>query len=232
MTMIEEHKPLDDQINSPSNWESRKALSSYHFEFGRMDPRWDTVVGLGRFQGDWSKELTQVTETATPRTWRTRQKEVSLQIEQEEYDLLKSGTGVDAIIGNFEYKLPKKFKEMGKMFGLEKSASRVHIQMPGSVFNIHIDKLRKVSPESRPDDIIRIMVHLNDYEHGHFMQYGNYVHQFWKAGDFYTFDWRHVPHSTANASLTPRSILLITGVKTAETEKFLRQAKNSSYIEI
>ena len=221
-----------EETTSPSNWEARKEKSSYHFEFGRMDSRWDTVQGLGKFSGSWDSELAKVIETATPRTWRTRQKDVSLQIEQEEYDLIQSGAGADTIIGNFEYKLPEKFKQMGKMFKLEKSASRVHVQMPGNVFNMHIDKLQKISPESNANDIIRIMVHLNDYEHGHFMQYGNYVHQFWKAGDFYTFDWKHVPHSTANASFTPRVILLVTGVRTQETEEFLRKANNRPSIEI
>lgn len=228
MNLLDNNKEIDKR----SNWEVRKSKSAYHFEFGRMDPRWDSVNGLGKFSGDWKLELSAVIETATPRTWRTRQKDVSLQIEEEEYDLIKSGTGADAIIGNFEYNLPRKFRDMAEMFCLDKMAARVHVQMPGNVFTMHIDKLKKVSPESHPDDIIRIMVHLNDYEHGHFMQYGNYVHQFWKAGDFYTFDWKHVPHSTANASLTPRVILLITGVMTPEAREFLSKAKNNSVIEV
>lgn len=231
--MTQDYNILQEEDNvTSSNWEARKAKSSYHFEFGRFDSRWDTVQGLGKFSGDWSAELNQVIETATPRTWRTRQKDISVQIEQEEYDLIQSGAGIDTIIGNFEYRLPKKFKEMGRMFGLDKFACRIHVQMPGNVFNMHIDKLRKISPDDKPDDIIRIMVHLNDYEHGHFMQYGNYVHQFWKAGDFYTFDWRHVPHSTANASLSPRTILVVTGVKTPSTAEFLLKAKNKSSIEV
>ena len=60
------------------------------------------------------------------------------------------------------------------------------------------------------------MVMLNDWEPGHFIQYGNFVHTQYCAGEIYSFDWFNSPHCTANAGRGPRSTLLVTGVATPE----------------
>jgi hypothetical protein len=44
----------------------------------------------------------------------------------------------------------------------------------------------------------------------------------WAAGEVTTFDWLNVPHCTANAGLSPRVTLQITGIRTKQTEDFLR----------
>jgi hypothetical protein len=43
----------------------------------------------------------------------------------------------------------------------------------------------------------------------------------WAAGEVTTFDWLNVPHCTANAGLSPRVTLQITGIRTEQTEDFL-----------
>ena len=55
-----------------SNWEKLKIKSKYHFDTTVMDPNWDCVIELGKFTGDWSKELEIVKETSKPVSWRTR----------------------------------------------------------------------------------------------------------------------------------------------------------------
>jgi hypothetical protein len=40
--------------NMKSSWEETKKRSQYHFDPMAMDSRWDTVIKLGQFQGDWS----------------------------------------------------------------------------------------------------------------------------------------------------------------------------------
>lgn len=214
-----------------SNWEIQRAKSAYHFDPKVMDPRWDTVIGIGRVSGDWKDEVEQVLETAKTVTWRDRAKTglPNSLVDAEEYDLVQAGAAADLPIADFEYNLTPKFKAICEMIGLENREDRVHVQWTGQVFSLHIDKLEKFNP-SDPSKIMRIMINLTDWEPGHFMQYGNFNHTRWRTGDIYTFDWRHVPHSSANASLRPRVSLLTTGVVGAKTREFLNLARNQREI--
>ena len=45
--------------NAESAWEHSKKTSRYHFRTDVIDPRWDCVIGIGRFVGDWTQELEQ-----------------------------------------------------------------------------------------------------------------------------------------------------------------------------
>ena len=218
---------------SESNWELQKSKSSYHFDTSIVDPRYDNVQGLGKFTGDWSQELEQVIESARPVSWRTRSKtgEAGKWIDQEEYDLKEANADPNMIITNMEYNLSPVFREMCDKIGLANREDRIHVQWPGQVFTIHIDKLEKIYPED-PTKVMRIMIQLTDWEQGQFAQYGNYTHQGWKAGDIYTFAWKHTPHSSANASLKPRVSLLTTGIKTKTTRDFLKEAFDKKEIQI
>jgi len=218
-----------------SNWEKLKIKSKYHFDTTVMDPNWDCVIELGKFTGDWSKELEIVKETSKPVSWRTRgdpdkPARPEEELASEEYDLAIAGADPTLIISNFDYKLPDIFKKMCDAIGLANRMDRVHVQMPGQVFNKHLDKLEKFNPED-PSKIMRIMIQLTDWDQGHFSQYGNFTYQGWKAGDIHTFDWHNVPHSSANAGLTPRVSLLTTGTLTEKTIKFLA-ANNKNVIEV
>ena len=104
---------------------------------------------------------------------------------------------------------------------------RLHVQHPGQVWNLHLDKLEKWNPTD-PAKVMRVMIALNDWEPGHFFSYGNYVHTGWHAGDVTTFDWQNLPHSTANAGHAPRITLQMTGVITDKTRDFLRILRSKS----
>jgi hypothetical protein len=103
--------------------------------------------------------------------------------------------------------------------------NRIHVQRPGEVWNLHIDKLQKWCPED-PGRIMRVMIQLTDWQPGQFWAYGNYHYKQWRAGDVTTFDWANVPHSTANAGHYPRVTFQITGVRTDTTDKFLEELKD------
>jgi hypothetical protein len=103
--------------------------------------------------------------------------------------------------------------------------ARIHVQTPGQVWNLHLDKLEKWMPAD-PTQVVRYFVQLTDWQPGHFWSYGNYMWSGWQAGDVSTFDWLNVPHSTANAGHTPRATLQVTGIKTSATNKFLNTLKN------
>ena len=100
----------------------------------------------------------------------------------------------------------------------------IHVQMPGEVWNLHIDKLGKWCPED-PSRVMRIFVQLTDWQPGQFWEFGNYHWNQWSAGDVTCFDWQNMPHSTANAGHHPRVTLQITGVITEQTKKFLAELK-------
>ena len=209
-----------------SNWEITRARSQYHFDTTQMDPRWDTVQHLGHIEPDWVTELAAAISTSQPVTWRTRGrdsdplKRASEEHDQEDYDLEQQGYGRDYVVTNLNYDLAPVFQRIADQFGLEKSMARIHVQHPGQVWNLHLDKLEKWMPAD-PAQVVRYFVQLTDWQPGHFWSYGNYSWTGWRAGDVSTFDWWNVPHATANAGQVPRATLQITGIRTAATDQYL-----------
>lgn len=216
-----------------SSWETRKALSKYHFDNFKMDNNYDTVIRLGTIKGDWSSELKTIIDTSKSATWETRGYKGEGVVAPredliaEEYDLEKTGYAKDHKITHLNWNIPTVLKEMSNLFGLDDCMERIHVQMPGEVWNLHLDKLEKWAPEE-PWRVMRIMIQLTDWEQGHFWSYGNYNFSQWRAGDVTTFDWKNVPHSTANAGHNPRVTFQLTGVATEKTNEFLARLKRFS----
>jgi len=228
-----------------SSWEKLKAKSIYHFDKTVMDPRWDSVIPIGRFDGEWQDEVQWLIENSKESTWRNRQygsdtnrgnansdgnTPPSNWVHEEENDLIRAGAKPDMVICKMGYELPPKIQKMCDMIGLERGHDKAHVQMTGQVFNIHIDKLDTIYDED-PDDVMRIFIFLTDWEPGHFLGFGNYTHR-WRAGDIITFDHVNCPHYTANAALVPRVSVVTTGVKSEKTCEFLKMAKSVPSIKI
>lgn len=210
-----------------SAWETTRARSEYHFDTEKWNPKWDRVERVGYIEPCWTEELNTVINNAQPVTWRTRGRATDpLQRQAEEYnqedhDLVQQGYGTDYVITDLTYELPRVFQTIADQFGLEKTMARIHVQRPGQVWNLHLDKLEKWMPAD-PGQVRRYFIQLTDWQQGHFWSYGNYCYTRWHAGDVTTFDWLNVPHSTANAGHLPRVTLQITGVATPESEKYIR----------
>jgi hypothetical protein len=213
-----------------SNWELLRQRSQYHFDTAVIDPRWDTIISVGHIQPCWQQELEQVLASAHSVTWRTRGrdndplKRNAQEYDQEDYDLEQQGYGRDHIVTDLEYRVPMTLQNIADQFALDQVMVRVHVQRPGQVWNLHLDKLEKWMP-SDPTRVVRYFIQLTDWQPGHFWSYGNYVYQGWHAGDVTTFDWLNVPHATANAGHVPRATLQITGIETAGHVKFLNTLK-------
>jgi len=180
-----------------SDWAVTKQRSQYHFDNSIMDPRWDTVQHLGNIKTDWTTELQSVIDNAKPVTWRTRGRDndplarPDLDYDREEYDLERIGMGRDYIVTNLSYELPQLFQRIADQFALDSSMARIHVQTPGQVWNLHLDKLEKWMPAD-PTQVVRYFVQLTDWQPGHFWSYGNYMWSGWRAGDVSTFDWLNV----------------------------------------
>ena len=233
-----------DQDQYESSWEWTRANSRYHFDYTRRDQPGEYYFPLGRFEGDWSAELADTMERMTsPITWATRKyspyynKEDGTQIQstmikQEERDLARSGFDVNLQLTDVLEKddIGPMISKMYEFFAIDNPWVRLHIQKPGQMFNLHIDKLYERSDD--PMDTVRIIVHLADWEPGQFYQYGTYTLSHWRAGDIHTFDWPNVPHATANASHSLRPTLMMTGLKTARTREILAAATADSIYRI
>lgn len=215
-----------------SSWTETKLNSKYHFDTTVVDGRFDSVVQLGKINPVWTRDIEKIIDDSRPSTWRTRGnpedplKRDTDEFIQEEYDLDRIGIGKNHIVSNISHTIPDSLLPAINLFALEKCSSRLHVQYPGQVWNLHIDKLQKWNPED-PSKVVRILIHLTDWQPGHFWSYGNIVHTGWRSGDITSFDWQNTPHSTANAGHTPRITLQITGVKTEKTNIYLHQLKTT-----
>lgn len=209
-----------------SNWELLRQRSKYHFNNFLVDPKYDTVKRIGTIQPFWNDYIKTVIEESKAVTWRTRGrlhdplKRQDSEYDQEDYDLEIQGYGKDFVVTNLNYDVPDIFLPLLQQFSLDKLMARIHVQMPGQVWNLHLDKLEKWMPQD-PSVVVRYFIQLTDWQQGHFWNYGNYMYSGWKAGEITTFDWMNVPHSTANAGHSPRITLQLTGIYTDNTKKFL-----------
>jgi hypothetical protein len=161
-----------------------------------------------------------------PATWATRGYKgegvhiPSEDLAAEEYDIERVGADPQMIITHMNWQIPMSLKRIVDQFGLTDCMTRIHVQRPGEVWNLHIDKLQKWSPED-PARVMRIFVQLTAWQPGQFWEYGNHHWNQWRAGSVTTFDWANIPHCTANAGHHARVTLQLTGVRTEKTNEFL-----------
>tara|TARA_R110000751_G_scaffold282886_1_gene386171 strand:+ start:1088 stop:1756 length:669 start_codon:yes stop_codon:yes gene_type:complete len=215
-----------------SSWEQLKLRSNYHFDSEIMDPLYDTVDRVGQIHLSMEQsQLDTLVEESKEATWRTRgnpKKESKVRGEeeflQEDFDLEKTGYGKDYVVTNLNWDVPANLQELADAFGLDDMMTRVHVQHPGQVWNLHMDKLEKWNFED-PDTVERYMIQLSDWQPGQWFSYGNYTFEHWKAGDVTTFRWQDVPHSTANAGHYPRITLQVTGVRTQKSKEFIQMLR-------
>ena len=220
-----------------SSWDKLVEKSQYHFNNDLMDPRWDTVQQLGTFVPDWTTEVKDIIARSKPANWETRGfkgegvEVPKPELADEEYDLERVGVDPKVVITNLDWTLAPVFQRMSQRFALGDCMERIHVQMPGQVWHLHIDKLYKWFPED-PSKVGRYFIQLTDWEPGQFWEYGNFHWNQWKAGEVSTFDWQNVPHSTANAGFHPRVTLQLTGIITDQTREFLRELRGKSPLQV
>lgn len=228
-----------------SAWEFGKSRSSYHFRTDITDPRWDTVIGLGKFEGDWSEEVRvaeqeaqKVTLETRRNSWKkdkvgTRSKHPKVKLSNaEKNDIDVTGGDYQKTIMRVHHELGPTFKKMINMIGLEDHESRIHVQFPTESFIGHIDRFDLNYPGVPQDNLIRIGIMLKDWQQGQFFQFGNFPYQQWRAGDIHTFEYLHVPHYTANSGHSARVTLFTTGIITDKTREFIALSKKSKSIKI
>lgn len=209
-----------------SSWDFTKSTSTYHFDPKKKDRFEDVIVHLGHIEPTWLADVDNIVADSKPATWETRgyKGEGVLPPREdliaEEYDLERVGADPKMIITHLNWNMPESLKKISTQFALDDCMERIHVQQPGEVWNLHMDKLQKWNPED-PSRIMRIFIQLTDWQPGQFWEYGNHHWNQWRAGDVSTFDWANMPHSTANAGHHARVTLQLTGVITDRTQEFL-----------
>jgi len=209
-----------------SSWDTTKQKSNYHFDPTREDRPEDVLIQLGHIEPTWQADLDSIIANSQPATWATRGYKgegvhiPSADLAAEEYDISRVGADPQMIITHMNWQIPASLKRIVDQFGLADCMTRIHVQRPGEVWNLHIDKLQKWLPED-PARVMRIFVQLTPWQPGQFWEYGNHHWNQWRAGSVTTFDWANIPHSTANAGHHARVTLQLTGVRTEKTNDFL-----------
>ena len=158
-----------------SSWDSTRAASAYHFNNSVTDPRWDTVIGLGRFTPVWQNELDNIINDSEPATWATRGYKgqgvppPDDDHAAETYDLKRVGVDPNKTITHLNWQTPPVLQRISDLFGMTDTMARIQVQRPGELWNLHIDKLQKWSPED-PCLVMRVMVQLTDWQPGQFWE--------------------------------------------------------------
>lgn len=209
-----------------SSWDETKANSNYHFNPTIVDFPQHVLTYIANIENTWEDDLASIIENSRPATWETRgYKGEGIpgpreDLIAEEYDIARVGADPKMVITNLNWNIPESLSEISKKFALKDCMDRIHVQWPGQVWNLHIDKLQKWNPED-PTKVLRLFIQLTDWQPGQFWEYGNFHWNQWKAGDVTTFDWANMPHSTANAGHHPRVTFQMTGIITEETLAFI-----------
>jgi len=240
--------PLDFQYQDSAGYDSnydylKDKFCNYHFDKWKTEQEGEYFALLGRFE--WTPEEKKLIDELIP--WLEEESKnvgwnelttkqahpgfpggVSPMVKQEEYDRdIFGGIEFTQVVPEPKIAEHPVLKKMAEYWKLKRCRTRVHTQMPGQTFPMHIDKLWHRYPAA-PHKITRMIVHLQDYEPGQLMQYGNYIHTGWRAGDVHIFDTLNTPHSTVNMSRVPRTIFVLTAVRTDETDEILRNSNKDT----
>ena len=132
------------------------------------------------------------------------------------------------------YTIKGDLEKLIKKIHLYDADAEINCQLPGQIKALHFDScagwmkknIEKIEdlkidhknkqPKHTPR-LHRFLVALQDWQPGWMVQFGTEQWSNWKKGDVITFDWRNVPHSTANASFENRYLLKITGITKEDT---------------
>lgn len=204
-----------------SNWQHTQTSSSYHFDHTRIDAPGEWFWPVTHFKNTWQAELDCIINDriSRPINWQTRKytngrTSESPMLAQEEYDITMAGGDAKMtlvnVIDNFD-PYPN-LQQVINWFDLDRCIPRLHLQFCGQVWNQHIDKLDTVYSDVPASAIRKYIVMLTDWQPGHYYNYGTSIYQNWRAGDAHEFDWKNIPHGTANSSHSVRASLNIMGI--------------------
>jgi hypothetical protein len=215
--------------------------SPWHFDKFREDKEGEYVKIVGRFMGDFSRELSLLrSELSSHFSGKDYNKQGynhaanSASKDHKEEDKSNPDGQPDAKIfshfkfDGYEEQLPviQAMTDFFKFDLTEHFTKKLDDQMPNDQLMWHIDNLPGQPTKEfvhsdefkyqRPDKI-RFLIMLEDHQPGQIAQFGNIVYTQWRAGTIFTWDWSTLPHVTWNGSWHKRMALQLTGTGSKET---------------
>ena len=177
------------------------------------------VNSLGCFKGDWQDEIQAIISSKV-----AHQKfSDNWERDEDQKGIADAGGNPDMVVyrGLSDFSDYPSLSKMKEFFKMDPCKAKLHLQYTGESLPVHVDAGYGYVSDFDKKDITRIMIMLQDWEPGQFIFYGEQIYYKWKAGDIYNFDWQNLPHGSANASLRPRPMLVVTGIMTKHTKKIL-----------
>ena len=129
----------------------------------------------------------------------------------------KSNTLFKQVIYSENNIMPDWCKKIISKSKLQNAYLSVNMNPPGSINPWHFDTYQNMKSKyniknnSKKIKIQRILIFLENWHWGHFLQVGNSVITNWKAGDCYTWNYQKY-HLACNAGIKPRYVVAITGL--------------------
>tara|TARA_R110001592_G_scaffold21052_3_gene85255 strand:+ start:284 stop:985 length:702 start_codon:yes stop_codon:yes gene_type:complete len=213
-----------------TNWNSSRRYSNFHYDPQITDHE-GIKLNFVKFEGDWSEELANtVYDRRAP--WNLDELLVK-NVHQEYIELGLDRMRLQSMRCVPTKETHPKIWSMVEATGLKDPLAMIMGQKPGEMQTTHLDviccnatgerELTESMDDVEFDDTsARFFITLTDWKWGQFVHMGNYTWSQWKAGDTMLFDWKNLPHSTANAGLILRPLLKVTGTITPEWEEFIK----------
>lgn len=126
------------------------------------------------------------------------------------YDFVKNYTGLMYDNSNI---MPKWISSLDNAFGLYNQTYTFYKMETLDIMPVHTDHYRTYMKlyGVEYDQVYRVLVMLEDWKPGHYLEVDGMAFTSWKAGDW--FKWKSdTPHAAANIGIEPRYTLQITGV--------------------
>lgn len=158
---------------------------------GHINPFWD----------DSYKKFSYIKQPVTQQeidTWQT-----------QGYDYVKSFTGA---MYDSKNPMPDWVKKFDSMFGLKNQTYNFYKMSTLEIMPAHTDHFRTYIRiyNAVPENVCRVLVMLEDWKPGHYLEMASVGYVNWKAGDY--FFWQYdVPHAASNIGIDDRYTLQITG---------------------
>ena len=125
------------------------------------------------------------------------------------YDCVKSFTGM---MYDNKNPMPNWTHKFNNMFGLKNQTYNFYKMQTLEIMPVHKDHYRSYVKifNADPANVCRVLIMLEDWKPGHYLEIDGKGYVNWTAGDF--FFWKYdVPHAASNIGIEPRYTLQITG---------------------
>jgi len=205
-----------------SRWDYLKQFSTWHHDESIPPKKGiDGLTYIGNFADDFNDAIAECKKEAKLHDWS----------ERHSFDFERAGHHP---IPSAYYQVKGKqtipvFAKIVYALGMINSRATFHLQKPGQMMAEHHDNIMGRSDnglDPHPEETRRFVIMLDDWHRGQVFHVGNDSLTRWKKGDCITWEWKDMPHSTANSGWSDRPMLIVTGDVTDKTIKLVEDARS------